>query len=113
MNALQVTDVEYNYKQIKALDKVSLTVDRGRFVALLGANGAGKTTLFSIITGLYQAKAGSVRVLDYSMASESLKALACLGVVFQKSTLDMDLTCLLYTSPSPRDATLSRMPSSA
>ncbi len=92
MNALEVSDVEYNYKQIKALDKVSLTVDCGRFVALLGANGAGKTTLFSIITGLYQAKAGSVRVLDYSLESDSLKALARLGVVFQKSTLDMDLT---------------------
>lgn len=94
MNALQVSDVEYNYKQIKALDKVSLTVDRGRFAALLGANGAGKTTLFSIITGLYQAQAGSVSVMDHSLVSEPLKALACLGVVFQKSTLDMDLTVI-------------------
>jgi len=92
VSALQVTDVAYSYKQIKALDNVSLTVDRGRFVALLGANGAGKTTLFSIITGLYRAHAGSVTVMNHSLESESLKALACLGVVFQKSTLDMDLT---------------------
>jgi len=92
VNALQVTDVEYNYKRIKALDEVSLTVDHGRFVALLGANGSGKTTLFSIITGLYQAQTGSVRIMDYSLESESLKALASLGVVFQQSTLDMDLT---------------------
>jgi len=92
VNALQVTDVGYNYKRIKALDKVSLTVGHGRFVALLGANGAGKTTLFSIITGLYRAQTGSVSVMDYSLESEPLKALACLGVVFQKSTLDMDLT---------------------
>ena len=92
VSALQVTDVAYNYKQIKALDNVSLTVNHGRFVALLGANGAGKTTLFSIITGLYRAHAGSVSVMDNSLESEPLKALACLGVVFQKSTLDMDLT---------------------
>ena len=92
VSALQVTDVAYSYKQIKALDNVSLTVNRGRFVALLGANGAGKTTLFSIITGLYRAHAGSVSVMDNSLESEPLKALACLGVVFQKSTLDMDLT---------------------
>jgi len=92
VNALQVADVEYKYKQIKALDKVSLTVDQGRFVALLGANGAGKTTLFSIITGLYRAHGGSVRVMNHSMETEPLKALAHLGVVFQKSTLDMDLT---------------------
>jgi len=92
LSALQVTDVEYSYQHIKALDNVSLTVNRGRFVALLGANGAGKTTLFSIITGLYSAQAGSVSVMDHSMESEPLKALAGLGVVFQKSTLDMDLT---------------------
>jgi len=92
VSALQVTDVEYKYKQLKALDKISLTVNAGRFVALLGANGAGKTTLFSIITGLYRAHAGSVKVMDYSLASEPLKALAQMGVVFQKSTLDMDLT---------------------
>ena len=92
LSALQVTAVEYSYQHIKALDKVSLTVNRGRFVALLGANGAGKTTLFSIITGLYSAQAGSVSVMDHSMESEPLKALAGLGVVFQKSTLDMDLT---------------------
>lgn len=92
MRALQVTDIEYKYKQLKALHKVSLTVNAGRFVALLGANGAGKTTLFSIITGLYRAHAGSVKVMDYSLESEPLKALAQMGVVFQKSTLDMDLT---------------------
>ncbi len=92
MSVLQVTDVEYNYKHLKALDKVSLSVNAGRFVALLGANGAGKTTLFSIITGLYRAHAGSVQVQDYALESESLKALALIGVVFQKSTLDLDLT---------------------
>jgi len=94
VNALKVSDVEYSFGQIKALDKVSLTVNTGRFAALLGANGAGKTTLFSIITGLYRAHSGTVTVMDHSLQSDSLKALAHMGVVFQKSTLDMDLTTI-------------------
>lgn len=64
----------------------------GRFVALLGANGAGKSTLFSIITGLYAAQQGSVAVTGFDLRNNTLKALASMGVVFQRSTLDMDLT---------------------
>ncbi len=94
MAALSVDSVRYSYKQVDALRGVSLQVDSGRFVALLGANGAGKTTLFSIISGLYRAHSGSVSIMGHSLESETLKALAAIGVVFQKSTLDMDLTVL-------------------
>jgi len=94
MNALEVTDVSFGYKSLRALDKVSLTVPEGRFVALLGSNGAGKTTLFSIITGLYRAHSGRVSVMGRAMETDTLSALAAMGVVFQKSTLDMDLTVL-------------------
>jgi len=92
MSALVVEKVNYNYKQVKALNNVSLKVPTGSFVALLGANGAGKTTLFSIISGLYRAHSGSVAIMGHTLESETLKALAAIGVVFQKSTLDMDLT---------------------
>ena len=94
MSALSVDNVRYSYKQADALSGVSLQVDPGRFVALLGANGAGKTTLFSIISGLYRAHSGHVTIMGHSLESETLKALASIGVVFQKSTLDMDLTVL-------------------
>jgi len=94
LNALQVTDVRFNYNQIKALDGVGLSVQPGHFVALLGANGAGKTTLFSIITGLYRAHSGTVAVMGHDIESQPLKALTAIGVVFQKSTLDMDLSVL-------------------
>lgn len=92
MSALQVDQVRFSYKQLEALKGVSLTVEPGRFVALLGANGAGKTTLFSIITGLYRAHSGNISVMGHSLEKQSLKALTAMGVVFQKSTLDMDLT---------------------
>ena len=94
MTALIVEQVNYSYKEVKALNAVSLKVSAGSFVALLGANGAGKTTLFSIISGLYRAHSGSVAIMGHKLESETLKALATIGVVFQKSTLDMDLTVL-------------------
>lgn len=94
MSALVVDSVGYSYKQADALKDVSLTVAPGSFVALLGANGAGKTTLFSIISGLYRAHSGTVAIMGHPLESQTLKALAAIGVVFQKSTLDMDLTVL-------------------
>ncbi|MBX2885642.1 MAG: ATP-binding cassette domain-containing protein [Granulosicoccus sp.] len=92
MTALQTHNLAFSYGKHKALDGVSLTVPPGRFVALLGANGAGKTTFFSIVTGLYAAHAGSVSVMENDIRKNTLKALAAMGVVFQRSTLDMDLT---------------------
>jgi ABC-2 type transport system ATP-binding protein len=66
---------------------------------LLGPNGAGKTTLISLVTGLYAARKGEISILGHRLRSEALRALAELGVVFQASTLDLDLTVsenLLY-----------------
>lgn len=94
MSALNVHRVQYSYKQADALKGVSITVDPGHFVALLGSNGAGKTTLFSIISGLYRAHSGTVAIMGHALDSAPLKALAAIGVVFQKSTLDMDLTVI-------------------
>ncbi len=93
-HALEVESVSFNYGQTKALSEVSLSVPAGHFVALLGANGAGKTTLFSIVTGLYAARSGRVGISGFDMRSNTLNALAKMGVVFQRTTLDLDLTVM-------------------
>lgn len=71
-----------------------MNVPPGRFVGLLGANGAGKSTLYSILTGLYSASEGTVVVNGHNLRQDTLKALAAMGVVFQRTTLDMDLTVI-------------------
>ena len=90
--ALDVSDVTHRFGARTALDHVSLRVERGAFTALLGPNGAGKTTLFAIITRLYNNKEGQVRVFGRDLQRESSLALAEMGVVFQKPTLDGDLS---------------------
>jgi ABC-2 type transport system ATP-binding protein len=92
--ALAVTGVSHAYGPRKALDNVSLTVPQSRFTALLGLNGAGKTTLFSLITRLYDTKAGTIEVLGYLISRDPGEALRRLGVVFQARTLDLDLTVM-------------------
>ncbi|MCI8652662.1 MAG: ABC transporter ATP-binding protein [Angelakisella sp.] len=57
---LKVTDLNVNYGAIHAIHNVSLTVNEGEIVSLIGANGAGKTTVLHTITGLTKAASGSV-----------------------------------------------------
>ncbi|MDE2516251.1 MAG: branched-chain amino acid ABC transporter ATP-binding protein/permease [Rhodospirillales bacterium] len=59
---LQVTDLAMHFGGVKALDGVSFTVRRGAAHALIGPNGSGKTTFLNVISGLYRATSGSVRL---------------------------------------------------
>lgn len=57
---LQLTDIETSYGEVKALRGISLFVDSGEIVALIGSNGAGKTTTLMTISGIVRAKKGQV-----------------------------------------------------
>jgi ABC-2 type transport system ATP-binding protein len=90
--ALEVADLSYAFGPRQVLHDVSFSVQPGDFSILLGLNGAGKTTLFALITRLYSAHQGKIAVYGHDTERDALAALACLGVVFQQSTLDLDLT---------------------
>ena len=97
--ALDISKIAFSYGQRKALDDVSFTVKPGSCAILLGPNGAGKSTLFSLITRLYSASSGTIRIAGHDLSKAPLAALASLGVVFQQTTLDLDLSVrqnLLY-----------------
>lgn len=90
--SLDLIDVSFAYGARPALNNVSFSVSPGRFCALLGPNGAGKSTLFSLLTRLLVCRTGRIEVAGRDLAKAPRAALARMGVVFQQSTLDLDLT---------------------
>jgi ABC-2 type transport system ATP-binding protein len=58
MEIIKINNVSKNYKNIKALNNISLTINEGELYGLLGVNGAGKTTLLKILSGLTNASSG-------------------------------------------------------
>jgi len=91
--ALAVRDLSYAYDRgPPALEHVSFSVERGTFTALLGPNGAGKTTLMALVTRLFQSRTGQIEIGGRDLARSPRDALAAMGVVFQRPTLDLDLT---------------------
>lgn len=90
--ALQIDGLSFAYGAKKALDSVAFQVEPGECTILLGPNGAGKSTLFALITRLYDAREGRIALCGYDVKQQSLQALAKLGVVFQQTTLDPDLS---------------------
>ncbi len=90
--ALAVEGLGYSFGKAFALKDVCFTIAPGEFKVLLGPNGAGKTTLFSLVTRLYDARAGAIRIAGFDLRAQSTEALRHIGVVFQLPTLDLDLT---------------------
>src|SRR5262249_570901 len=90
--ALAVEGLSHSFGSRQALRDVSFAIHPGEFTVLLGLNGAGKTTLFSLITRLYDHRGGAIRVFGNEIKENPSEALARIGVVFQQSTLDLDLS---------------------
>lgn len=92
--ALTIENLSFAYGKKKALDAVSFSINSGECTLLLGPNGAGKSTLFSLITRLYDSREGKISLCGFDIKKQSRHALSRLGVVFQQTTLDLDLTVM-------------------
>ncbi len=77
---LKVKNLSTAYGRIVSLHGVSLHVQEGEIVALIGANGAGKTTLLNTICGLLPPREGSVRFLDREIAGKPPEKIVRMGV---------------------------------
>lgn len=91
MNAVRIENLTFAYParegetQKNVLDGLSLTVERGKFVSLIGANGSGKSTLSRLIDGLLQPTSGTVEVFGESVSDKSrlFEIRKRVGTVFQ------------------------------
>lgn len=62
--AVELNNVTVKYDSIEALDDITLKVDRGAFLGIIGPNGGGKTTLLKVILGLIEPEQGSVKIFN-------------------------------------------------
>src|SRR4029077_12807301 len=80
MPLLQINDLIVLYGEIEALRGVSISVDEGQVVTLLGANGAGKSTTLRTISGLIKPAAGEILFEGQSIAGLGPEAIVRLGI---------------------------------
>lgn len=80
MALLEVKDVHAYYGNIHALKGVSLTVEKGEIVSLIGGNGAGKTTTLRTISGLMSPRSGSITLEGEDLSNYKAHELASRGV---------------------------------
>lgn len=78
---LQVRDLRVYYGKAEILKGVSLDVEEGSIVAIVGANGAGKTTLLRTVSGLKKPTAGSIRYRGHAIDHLAPNRIARLGVI--------------------------------
>src|SRR5207248_2710739 len=81
-----------DFGAIRALDRLDLDVRAGEFFGLLGPNGAGKTTTVHLLATLLAPTRGTARVVGHDVAQDDLAVRRAIGLVFQDTTLDRDLT---------------------
>ncbi len=91
---IQVDNLVKRYRKAKrnAVDGISFNVAGGEFFALLGPNGAGKTTTLSILTTTLAPTAGKAAIDGHDVAAEAAAVRRKVGIIFQRPSLDRNLT---------------------
>lgn len=87
-----VDKLSKRFNGVLALNGVSLIIKEGEIFGLLGPNGAGKTTLISILSTLRAPDSGTASLNGFDVVHDSGRVRGSIGVVFQESILDLDLT---------------------
>jgi ABC-2 type transport system ATP-binding protein len=96
MAVIEARKISKDYDGFKALDGVSMTVDKGDFFGFFGPNGAGKTTLIRILTGQLSPTSGSATVLGVDVVKEPLRVKELIGIVPEVESPPTYLTAYEY-----------------
>jgi ABC-type branched-subunit amino acid transport system ATPase component len=96
MNNLELIDVSKSFDGLKAVDQVSIGLQKGKITALIGPNGAGKTTIFNLISGFIKPDSGQILYRGQNMVGLSPWEIASLGIgrLFQDVRVFNRLTVL-------------------
>ena len=96
MSILEVSNVSKSFGGVKANVDISMNVEKGRIVGLIGPNGSGKTTLFNSIVGTYPIDNGSIKFNDKEVSELPVPVIAKLGLLrtFQQTRIYGKLNCV-------------------
>ncbi len=92
MSIISVKNLTKKFDGITAVDNISFEVEEGTIFGFLGPNGAGKTTTINILCTLLSPTSGSAFIAGHDCMKESSEVRKAIGIVFQDTTLDKDLT---------------------
>ncbi len=92
MVALEIQSLSKTFGNITAVDNLSLSVNRGEMLALVGPDGSGKTTAIRMICGIVKPTSGSVSVMGFDVARQKEEVKNRIGYLSQKFSLYGDLT---------------------
>jgi branched-chain amino acid transport system ATP-binding protein len=109
---LELRNVEVCYGKLRALSGISLKVEQGELVALLGANGAGKTTSLRAISGLLSPTAGSITYLGQDITRQRPDVIVRSGIahcpeerhIWPEMTVEENLSLGAYSCPDRGEA---------
>jgi ABC-2 type transport system ATP-binding protein len=87
MKTIEVHDLSRNYNGIKAVDRISFSVESGEIFGFLGPNGAGKTTTIKILTGQLRPTSGHASVAGCDVVTERERLKPQIGVVFEHQNI--------------------------
>ena len=96
MSILEVNNVSKSFGGVKANVDISMSVDKGKIVGLIGPNGSGKTTLFNSIAGTYPIDQGSIKFNGKEVSELPVPIIAKLGLLrtFQQTRIYGKLNCV-------------------
>ena len=96
MSILEVNNVSKSFGGVKANVDISMSVEKGKIVGLIGPNGSGKTTLFNSIVGTYPIDSGSIKFNDKEVSELPVPVIAKLGLLrtFQQTRIYGKLNCI-------------------
>ena len=92
MDIITIENLIKRYKDIKAIDNVSLRIKRGELFGLLGVNGAGKTTLIKILSGLTKKSSGNIVIDGFNLDTQMDKIKEIIDISPQETSVANNLT---------------------
>lgn len=93
---LEIINISKNFAGLRALDNISLKLEQGEILGLIGPNGSGKTTLINVITGMLKNSGGQIQIngVDITNSPPYIFARSGISRTFQKIRLFRELTVL-------------------